>query len=118
MHERQRIGDTIDNLQRTSNRDSPASHQLLQVRARHILEDDERDTAVLTAVENRDNVRMCEGCRCRGLTPKSVGLPGVACKPGIHYLERHLPLENEISRKKNARHTARADELTQLVSAT
>src|SRR5918995_584199 len=91
--------------------------QLLEVLALDVLEDDVLPTFVLATVDDSDDVGVAElGNRAR-LAPEALDVLLVLRELLVERLDRDRAVQQPVVRLPNARHSAPADELDELVPA-
>ena len=118
MGEGERAADLHAELERPPHgQGALALHDLLEVLALDVLEDDVLALAVLAAVDHGDDARVRELRDRAGLAAEALDRVRVAPVDVVQDLQRHLALEQAVVRPVDARHAARADELLELVAA-
>ena len=81
-----------------------------------VLEDDELTPVVLAAVDDGDDVRVRERRDGARLAPEPLDVVVVGAVLLVEDLERDLPVQQPVVSAVHARHSARADELLELVA--
>src|SRR5207253_1272401 len=117
VRERQAVGDREGELERPAHgQPAGAQDELLQVLSVDVLEHDELPAAVLTAVDDRDNVRVREPGDRPGLAAKALDVLGVGGVLLVENLDCDPPVELGVAGAEDGRHPAAPHELLELVA--
>ena len=93
-----------------------ALDERLQILAVDVLEDDVLTLFLLTAVDHGDDVRVRQLRDRARLAAEALDVVGVGRELRVEHLQRDVTLEQPVVRAVDARHTAGADELLELVA--
>ena len=110
------VGDPERELERPPHRQFPgAQHELLEVLAVDVLEDDVLPSVVVPAVDDGDDVRVREPRDRARLAAEALEVFRILGVVLVEDLDRDAPIELAVVRAKDARHPAGAEELLELV---